>query len=239
MTAELITKPIAGAATPVAGGVGQTLVEFWHGLIGDRIVAWRLNNAASLNEKLSVELSKRGVTLNTSNLPLGMAFRWFEKATETDEEEIQTLFAKILASASEGIEDALRKRNIDLVSSMSLEEARFLEFVKPKFEAYRDLSPKADKPFSISSRTIYKELKDSEFNYGRAIDTVISIGIFHLDRTPKGSQTLTTFGLTHLNRSLDNSRPDIGSLFEIDEKLILSQVGSSLLEALYPKKIRD
>jgi hypothetical protein len=137
MTGELIVKPVTEASAPVAKAVGGTLADFWQGVVGDRVTAWHIRNAASIDQKLRVDLSAKGLEFDTANLPEGVAFRWFQRATEADEPEIQNLFAKLLANAANGDEDALRKRNIDLVSNLTPDDARLLGYIADRYAEFR------------------------------------------------------------------------------------------------------
>jgi hypothetical protein len=62
--------------------------------------------------------------LNTAKIPERYALAWFEEATKQDEDEIQTLFAKLLAKASAGDEDALDRRHIGILTQMTPSDAR-------------------------------------------------------------------------------------------------------------------
>src|SRR5690348_12161487 len=82
--------------------ISATLSETWAAVIGDRVAAWRLKNAAALQLKVNEEVGKLGLQLDRSKIPERYAFAWFEEATKQDEPEIQELFARLLAQAAAG-----------------------------------------------------------------------------------------------------------------------------------------
>lgn len=118
---SMIVPAVAKAAGEATGkaiveGTGGVLSEAWAALIGDRVAAFRLTNAAKLQKKVHAELDKIGVTINANKIPERYAISWFERATEQDEPEIQDLFARLLARAAEGNEDAIDRRHIETIS---------------------------------------------------------------------------------------------------------------------------
>lgn len=117
------------AAKPLSGAVGTTLADVWQGIVGDRVAAWRVNNAAGVNKKLMSHVAEKGLTLDYSRIPAGFAFTWFEEATKHEEPEIQELFAKLLAHAAMGNEEALKRRNLDIVGRFSPSEARLVQVI--------------------------------------------------------------------------------------------------------------
>ncbi|WP_434404762.1 Abi-alpha family protein [Sphingobium sp. DN12] len=115
-----IIKPVQDALTPV----GNTLSDAWQIVLGDRIAAWRLTNAAKIQVKVNEQVQALGLKLNTAKIPERYALAWFEEATKQDEDEIQTLFAKLLAKAAAGDEDALDRRHISVLAQFTPIDAK-------------------------------------------------------------------------------------------------------------------
>ena len=110
-----IIKPVQDALTPV----GNTLSDAWQIVLGDRIAAWRLTNAAKIQVKVRQQLSALGMQANAAKIPERYAAEWFEEATKQDEDDIQELFAKLLAKASGGDQDALDRRHVGLITQLT------------------------------------------------------------------------------------------------------------------------
>jgi hypothetical protein len=115
-----IIKPIQDALTPI----GNTLGDAWQFVLGDRFAAWRLTNAAKIQVKVNEQVQALGLKLNTAKIPERYALAWFEEATKQDEDEIQTLFAKLLTKASNGDEDALDRRLIGILGQLTPYDAK-------------------------------------------------------------------------------------------------------------------
>lgn len=104
-------------------GVALSLNDTWQAVVGDRIAVWRLTNAAKLQQKVKDELAAAGVKLDASRVPDRYAFAWFEEATKQDEDEIQNLFARLIAQAAAGNEDASDRRHLEIVSRLTPPDA--------------------------------------------------------------------------------------------------------------------
>jgi len=120
-----IIKPIQETLAPV----GNTLGDAWQALIGDRVGVWRLRNAAKLQTKVNDEVRALGLKLNTSRIPERYALAWFEEATKQDEDDIQDLFAKLLAKASAGDDDALDRRHIGILTQFTPIDAQVFDML--------------------------------------------------------------------------------------------------------------
>ena len=120
-----IVKPLNDAVEPIT----NTLSDAWSAVIGDRIAAWRLKNAANLQVKVNEELASMGLTLNNAKIPERYAFAWFDEATKQDEPEIQELFARLLAKAAAGNEAAADRRNLEILTRMTPMDARVMNWV--------------------------------------------------------------------------------------------------------------
>ena len=93
-----------------------TLGDAWAAVIGDRVAAWRLKNAAALQIKVNEEVAKLGLKLDRPKIPERYAFAWFDEATKQDQPEIQDLFARLLAKAAAGEKGALDRRHLEIIT---------------------------------------------------------------------------------------------------------------------------
>lgn len=93
-----------------------------------------MTNAARLNKKLAEKFEKLGSTPDWERVPERYAIAWFSAATEEDDDDLQGLFADLIANAALGNADAALRRNVELVSQLSPQGAAFL---KEMFEAFR------------------------------------------------------------------------------------------------------
>lgn len=159
-------------ATAVLAPVGGTLSEAWAAVIGDRTAAWRLKNAAALQVKVNRELAALGVQLDRSKIPERYAIAWFEEATKQDEPEIQILFARLLAKASAGDENASDRRLLDIVGRLTPFDAKVLQWV---FE----LSGPPPRHPQVSEYEAWREAK-KKFGDGAALslEHIVLLGIF-------------------------------------------------------------
>ncbi|HEY0311633.1 MAG TPA: hypothetical protein VGC56_03980 [Allosphingosinicella sp.] len=103
---------------------GNTLTDAWCALIGDRVAVWRVKNAASLQRAVTAELETMGLRLRHAQIPERYALAWFEEATKQDEEEIQVLFARLLARAASGDEDASDRRHLQILTHFTPSDAK-------------------------------------------------------------------------------------------------------------------
>lgn len=237
--------PIVTSALPkMDSAEGGVLSDVWHGLIGDKVANWRLLRAADASEALGKELDRRGTSVNIDKIPERFAYSWFDKVTQEDEPEILELFAKLLANASEGNEDALDRKNIELVSQMSPKDA---ELFGKLSEASRELSKSGASRTTLPRRsTIASEeikwdyvslvgaLEQEGFLDIASIDRLVSIGVlrdaviidFDNDRISKA-----------LGRGLGGERrsfPNLNYATNTKRVVQMTRVGDSLLEALFP-----
>jgi len=226
----IVAKKADELSKPFSGAVAGTLAEFWNGIVGDKVVAWRLKNAAKVSEKLEKEVAERGLTLKTAALPESYAYRWFEKSSEEDEPELQALFAKLLANAASANEEALKRQNIDLVSRMSPDAAQLLVQVAEKYHAARERF----KPDEFSLKDISTEVSfatdDVESHFEAATALFISLGVFRVStELYDRSSIYATFQKSSLSR-----KPSIHDSAGLSETITLTVLGASLIEALYP-----
>lgn len=200
---------------PVAGSVS----EAWAGVIGDRIANWRLINAAKLQLKVQEEFKKLGLEPNTDKIPERYAITWFEEASKQDEDEIQDLFARLLARAAAGDGDALDRRNIEIVSKFTPNDAAlFLEMAAGGWGA-RGYSGKLH---WIEKGTFFsqKPTKVDVEKFSRSYEHLITLGL--LSRQAQSEEKVN-------NRSLSHG-PRIQTI--VTNIAILSDTGTSVYEAV-------
>lgn len=106
-----------------SSGPLASLGDAWQAVIGDRIAHWRLRNAMALQIKANDEARHLGLQLVSSRIPERYAFAWFEEATKQDEPELQVLFARLLAKAAAGDEDASDRRLLKILGAMTPSDA--------------------------------------------------------------------------------------------------------------------
>jgi hypothetical protein len=152
-----IMAPAAKALAPMGG----TLSDTWFALVGDRVSAWRLRNAAAIQVAVLKEVKSLGLRIDRSKVPERYALTWFEEATKQDEPAIQELFARLLARAAAGDNDALDRRHLDVLTKLTPLDARTFEwfFAKAKpgsqpegdeYEIWRDVRNQIDKKAWLS-----------------------------------------------------------------------------------------
>jgi len=133
------TKIVTASASLIGSSpVAESLSEAWAALVGDRIANWRLLNIAKQQLKVNEEFKKLGLKPNIDKIPERFAITWFEEASKQDEDDIQALFARLLARAAAGENDALDRRNIEIVSKLTPNDAAlFLEMAAGGWGAKR------------------------------------------------------------------------------------------------------
>lgn len=151
-----VTKIVAATGAALSP-IGTTLGDTWSALVGDRVAAWRVKNAAALQEAVQAEIAARGLKLDRSKVPERYALTWFEEATKQDEPEIQTLFARLLVGAAGGCPDATDRRHLEMLTRFTPLDAQcfqwfFVTMAKvpgghpssPEFEAWKKLRAEMD-----------------------------------------------------------------------------------------------
>ena len=236
----IVTTAGKDAAKPLSEAIGTTLSDVWQAVVGDRVAAWRLKNAAAYHEPLKRELAEHGVMLNLDKIPERFAFTWFDKATQSDEPEIQELFAKLLANAARGNEDALRKRNIELVSGLTPSDAKLLEIINKRFRDYA-------KRVWAGHRHMFTMTMDSKFYQGliddgledvSSVDALVAVGVLRFLTYTSVDQGAIA-ALFELPREINRNDLVINPsamerMLTTTQALNLTRVGVSLLDALYP-----
>ena len=113
-------------------GPVQALGDAWQAVIGDRIAHWRMRNAMALQIRANEEANRLGLKIDRARIPERYAIAWFEEATKQDEPELQTLFARLLARAASGDEDAKYRRHIEIMSRLTPVDAAIFDRVYSK-----------------------------------------------------------------------------------------------------------
>jgi hypothetical protein len=114
---------IVSSASRSLAPIGATLSDTWSAIIGDRVAAWRLKNAAALQRAVDAEIGAMGLTLDRTKVPERYALTWFEEATKQDEPELLELFARLLVRAAAGDDDASDRRHLEILTHFTPEDA--------------------------------------------------------------------------------------------------------------------
>jgi Abortive infection alpha len=101
------------------------------GLLGDQMRYWRAKNLDRLAEKWRRHLEARGVDPATvRSLPFGEAYRVIEAVSVEEDDEVQDLWARLLASAMDPArQSGIKKVYIDLLRSFGPAEAAFIDLL--------------------------------------------------------------------------------------------------------------
>lgn len=247
---ELYPLVVSDTSKPVREAVGATLANVWQGLVGDKIAAWRLKNAAAVSDKLGQELAKSGQSINLDKIPPGFAFSWFDKASQADEPELQDLFAKLLANAASGNTDAINKRNVDLVSSMLPNDAKALRVLGDWYKKVRQKAgDRAMQFYGIPiDRSYHTWLEKEGLEDKSAVDNLISLGVVRIEKDVQISrqeiariEKALISSASSITRATSRSssisttvKIDPSRLLETNQRLMLTTAGRSLIDALFP-----
>ncbi len=137
MPQELI--PIVSSLTPgkLSDAIGNSLADGWQALVGDKISAYRIKNAAALSDRLTRDLAESGQAPDWGRLPDRFAVSWFEHATNEDEPRLHELFTTLLKRAAEGCNEALERRNIELLSRFTVADAILVKAVYEEYFSFK------------------------------------------------------------------------------------------------------
>ncbi len=191
---DLIPIALEGARAtggPLGDAIGSTLSNVWQGLLGDRVAAWRIKNAMAYNKPINRLAKERGLEINLEKIPESFAFSWFDKATQEDNPELRELFAQLLANAAEGNDEALKRRNVELLSKLAPADAHLLNIFAREYR--KQVSGEGSyfwaDTCSVDARLFHHPCKDDfKVKDQSAFDTLISLRIieesvsFSLDR---------------------------------------------------------
>lgn len=120
---EAVRSAISSVFGPAASELGI--------LLGNQMKYWRFKNALGILDKVSSELEIRGVSEERiAALPFGSQFLVLEAMSFEEDETIQSLWARLIASALDTESTVkIEKRYIDLLKSLSPCEAGLLELL--------------------------------------------------------------------------------------------------------------
>ena len=183
------------------------------------MAGWRLTNAAKIQIKVKKQLDKLGLTPNNNRIPERYAITWFEEASKQDEDEIQDLFARLLARAVAGDEAALDRRNLEIVSKLTPNDAvLFQELSEGGWSASRIANTYCwDEGRHLLAP---KNTRVDVDNFNRSFEHLITVGI--LSRMTQSKEKLN-------NRSLTIG-PRIQTI--VKNTVVLTETGRSLYEAV-------
>lgn len=127
------TKAVAEFGTAAVGaitGVGKVVLEPFVPLFGaltDRANAVRYRNAIRIAQKTEAFARENGLFAPTRELPLSFSVPLLNRATLEDDDELQTLWAKLIANAADvSTEMELRTAYVSMLGEMSAFDARNL-----------------------------------------------------------------------------------------------------------------
>lgn len=102
-------------------GVEETSKDFWGLIAGDLIAQWRLRNQVRVLEKTASLFKAKGIPIeNAQHLPNGEMLLIFEGMSKTDEEELSSLWARLLAegmTSNEKIHSKMASSTLEQMSS--------------------------------------------------------------------------------------------------------------------------
>lgn len=133
LEADLVARELLELAKDFLEPVFETSKEGWNGLVGDRVSQWRIRNLLRARQKTLDEIERLGLKPNMSNIPQKYAFDWFEEVSKQDDDDIQTLFARLLARAGSEEEGAADQRLISVLGELAPFDAKlFLRLYSPR-----------------------------------------------------------------------------------------------------------
>lgn len=230
-------------ARPLSGAVGATLADVWQGIVGDRVAAWRVSNAAGVHKQLMSQVNEKGLSLDYSRIPAGFAFTWFEEATKHEEPEIQALFATLLANAAMGNDEALKRRNLEIVGRFSPSEARLvqtiIERVRHDLVNVKRAGTEAIKWSASPGDLEVEYVKLKIIPDMLPVENLVNIGILWEERTfgfhnDYLERQFAAMIASATGKSEWHGAPDFNHSMYEDSKYHLTLTGKSLLRALDP-----
>jgi len=230
--AREIVKTVSEMARPFS----DTLSDAWNALIGDRVAAYRLRNAAKLQPKVMADLAKLGKVMNPAKIPERYAVAWFEEATKQDEPEIQALFARLLANAAAGDEDAGDRRHLEIVSRFTPLDAKVMDIFYNGDLAKGHVSQTGELvEVVIDEWRLYQFLKEDVGNKAwQSVEHLLALGVVEkrtyiskdsVTRLLSDLQTDTSSGLIYPSFGS-------GSELEVSAEIVSTFTGLSLMRAL-------
>jgi hypothetical protein len=89
-------------AKAIIGAPANSIADIYGVVLGDRIANWRLTNVIRAHAKVQAEAEKAGLKMLATKIPERFAYSWFEEVSRQDDDDLQTLFARLLARAADG-----------------------------------------------------------------------------------------------------------------------------------------
>lgn len=146
---------VVGPAIEDLGAIAKQYTEYW-----------KLRNALSLREKFERVLTERG-NPSLSSLPLRVGLPLLDAAVTEDEEQLQTLWANLLASAmSETGVSAVTKAYVEILKQIDIVDAELIAAL-----------------YSLHLHTVVNREQNSYINHKKTRNVVqISVAINNLER---------------------------------------------------------
>ncbi|MEP7350857.1 MAG: Abi-alpha family protein [Sphingorhabdus sp.] len=242
--AGALVDAVAGTTKPLRNAIGATIADIWQGFFGNRALAWQIENAADVKMKLEKKLLAKGVAVDFAKVPNHYAFTWIDEATKQETPEIQELFATLLANAATGNEDALQRRNVEIVSKMTPMDALLLSHLIEIFTIRFQVHDFRRQELRIANRTLCSLLSE-DFNFEDFIcmENLTNLGVLSqsvvssIDKQAiekiANNATSTLRGAVKLG----GSGPNISRAIQQDEVLSITLTGRSLIFALFPELV--
>lgn len=140
-----ITKPVAEISSTLvraANFVGTIIgapAEAAAGMLTDTLRDFRAQNLERIASKWEKKIAERGVSQSTFDaLPRGIGYRLIEAASLEDSDEIQDLWAGLIASGVD--KTIIQKGHVEILRSLGPLEARILKFQWLRY-IHGDLNP--------------------------------------------------------------------------------------------------
>nr|WP_087573327.1 hypothetical protein [Sphingomonas sp. CDS-1] len=121
-------------AKSLIGPVGDGLSDAFGLMIGDRLANWRLQNVIKSHAKVQNYAKEHGLKLRAEKIPTRFAYSWFEETSKQDNDDLQNLFAKLLARTAGG-EVAPDERLVRILSMFTPDDARVFQLFYQKHES--------------------------------------------------------------------------------------------------------
>lgn len=232
---------IIKAGTELAAPLTATLSDAWSAIIGDRIAAWRLQNAAKLQQEVNLELQKLGVKLDNARIPERYAFAWFEEGSKQDEPEIQSLFARLLARAANGVEEALDRRHIEIISRLTPIDALVLRFIYDNAGERRqiDLFGKPFQGAKYEEPYLYHLLsKRFGENSKQSVEHLIVLGVLEVRPSVDRWSLSRVFGAARVQDDGELDLPTFSADLDVGGEVHMTFTGQALSRALDLESLR-
>jgi hypothetical protein len=231
-TMDVSVTEIVKAASDLTAPMAGTLSDAWHAVIGDRVAGWRLKNAAKLQVDVAEELGKLGLALNPARIPERYAFAWFEEASKQDEPEIQVLFARLLARAASGDPDATDRRQIEILSKFTPQDALALDLLFKRAPS-KNGTPAIERPnphVGYGEYALYKLVRDELGERGwQAIEHLLHLVVIERRTWVDNSS------VERLVHQIQREPSWASESLEMEEEIWVTATGLSLYRAIRDK----